>query len=168
MSSGAPRGAAPRIVAIETAVPPTVLAQEAARDIFAGQPGLSRLGARLTTTAFDASGIQQRHTVVDALATGEESALVAADGTIRAASTGTRNALYAEHASPLALEAARRALTAATTSVISSRNTGSAWPGSRSRRAACNCSAREALLPFAARLAATRSAKVAQVPPTLS
>jgi predicted naringenin-chalcone synthase len=133
--SGAPQGAAPRIVAIETAVPPTVLAQERARDIFARQPGRSRLGARLTMTAFDASGIEQRHTVVDALATGEASELLSADGTIRPASTGVRNALYAEHASALALEAARQALATAgfdaeqVTHVVTASCTGFVSPG---------------------------------------
>jgi predicted naringenin-chalcone synthase len=131
----APQGAAPRIVAIETAVPPTVLAQQAARDIFAAQPGLSRLGVRLTTTAFDSSGIDERHTVVNAIADASDSPLVASDGIIRPASTGTRNALYAEHASPLALEAARRALDASgltagqVTHVVTASCTGFVSPG---------------------------------------
>lgn len=129
------QGSSPRIVAIETAVPPTVLSQDAARDLFAGQAGRSRLATRLVTAAFDASGIDERHTVVDALATRGESALVASDGTIRPASTGTRNALYAEHASPLALEAARRALassgfgTERVTHVITASCTGFVSPG---------------------------------------
>jgi predicted naringenin-chalcone synthase len=134
-SRGVGDGVTPRIVAIETAVPPAVLPQTVARDVFAGQPGRSRLGARLVAAAFDASGIDERHTVVDALATRRESALVASDGTIRPASTGTRNALYAEHAAPLALEAARRALDASglgaeqVTHVITASCTGFVSPG---------------------------------------
>lgn len=136
MTDGAARAASsPRIVAIETAVPPTVLPQQAARDVFARQPGLSRLAVRLIDTAFDSSGIERRHTVVDARATGAESALVGADGTIRPASTGTRNALYAEHAAPLALEAAGRALAACgiradeVTHVVTASCTGFVSPG---------------------------------------
>jgi len=122
-------------VAIETAVPPTVLPQGVARDVFARQPGRSRLGARLVAAAFDASGIDERHTVVDALATDQGSALVASDGRIHPASTGTRNALYAEHASPLAVEAARHALAASglgaeqVTHVITASCTGFVSPG---------------------------------------
>ena len=52
-----------RILAIGTAVPRTALTQDAARDIFLRQPGMSRLAARLTTAAFDASGITSRYTV---------------------------------------------------------------------------------------------------------
>jgi predicted naringenin-chalcone synthase len=122
-------------VAIETAVPTTVLPQDAARDIFARQPGLSRLGARLTATAFDASGIERRHTVVDSLVTGEESPLLGADGAIRPATTGQRNALYARHAPGLAIDAARRALGAAgiradeVTHVVTASCTGFVSPG---------------------------------------
>ncbi|MEV4902692.1 type III polyketide synthase [Citricoccus sp. NPDC055426] len=49
---------------LHTAVPPTVLHQERVRDALAAQPGLSRLGSRLVTAAFNASGIERRHTVV--------------------------------------------------------------------------------------------------------
>src|SRR5690606_20755394 len=83
----------------------------------------------------DASGIDERHTVVDTLATGRESALVASEGTIHPASTGTRNALYAEHASALALAAAGRALAASgiraeqVTHVITASCTGFVSPG---------------------------------------
>lgn len=131
----APSGMGPRIVAIETAVPTTVLSQHAARDVFARQPGLSRLGARLIATAFNSSGIERRHTVVDALVTGEESTLIGADGAIRAATTGERNALYAAEAPSLAIEAARRALAAAgirpdeVTHVVTASCTGFVSPG---------------------------------------
>lgn len=99
-----------RIHAIETAVPAAVLTQSDARDLFAGQPGLSRLGTRLIGAAFDASGIDQRHTVVGELVTPGDSPLIDAEGGIRTASTSARTALYAEHAPALAIEAAGRAL----------------------------------------------------------
>ncbi|PZQ92018.1 MAG: type III polyketide synthase [Leifsonia xyli] len=124
-----------RVLAIETAVPPAVLSQERARDILAGQPGLSRLGARLISTAFDGSGIAQRNTVLDSLVTGEDSLLLAPDGAIRPATTGDRNALYAEHAPQLAVAAARRSLAAAgvapteVTHVITVSCTGFVSPG---------------------------------------
>lgn len=130
-----PDAVTPRIVAIETAVPETALPQDAARDMLARQPGLSRLGARLVATAFDSSGIEQRHTVIEGLATGEESVLVAPDGTIRPATTGERNALYARHAPELAIRAARRALASArvepaeVTHVITASCTGFVSPG---------------------------------------
>lgn len=135
MPPRAPAGASPRIVAIETAVPATVLTQDTARDLFVGQRGRSRLATRLTATAFDASGIERRHTVIDSLVSGEESALLDADGTIRPASTGTRNALYAEHAPALALQAARRSLEAGgiraeeVTHVVTASCTGFVSPG---------------------------------------
>ena len=59
-----------RILAIETAVPQTVLSQSRARDLLAGQPGRSRLGVRLTHAAFDASAIESRFTVLPELVPG--------------------------------------------------------------------------------------------------
>ncbi|MGM7671270.1 type III polyketide synthase [Microbacterium sp. A93] len=58
--------------ALHTAVPPTVLHQERVRDALAAQPGLSRLGARLVGAAFNASGIERRHTVVREWEQGEQ------------------------------------------------------------------------------------------------
>lgn len=52
------------IVALGTAVPHTIIRQDAVRDVFARQPGLGRLAQRLIGTAFDASGISTRHTVI--------------------------------------------------------------------------------------------------------
>ncbi|WP_424466817.1 type III polyketide synthase [Pseudoclavibacter helvolus] len=97
------------IRSIGTAVPPTVLPQTDARDLFAGQPGINRLGARLIGAAFDGSAIERRHTVVDALAGGADSALVA-DGRVLDASTGARNEVYAARVPELLLGAARAAL----------------------------------------------------------
>ncbi len=124
-----------RILAIETATPPAVLSQERARDILANQPGLSRLAARLVSTAFDGSGIERRATVVDSLVTGVDSPLLAPDGAIRPATTGERNALYARHAPELAIEAAREALASAgldpaeVSHVITASCTGFVSPG---------------------------------------
>ncbi len=124
-----------RILAIETATPPAVLSQERARDILLAQPGLSRLGARLVTTAFDGSGIERRATVVEALVDGGASELLEEGDRIRPASTGERNELYARHASPLAVEAGGRALAAAgvgaaeVTHVVTASCTGFVSPG---------------------------------------
>lgn len=103
------RAVSVHIRSIGTAVPPTELPQTEARDLFAGQPGINRLGARLIGAAFDGSAIERRHTVVDALAGGTNSALVA-DGQVLDASTGARNLLYAERVPELLLGAARAAL----------------------------------------------------------
>lgn len=99
-----------RVLAVGTALPETVLAQDRARDIFLRQPGLSRLATRLTTAAFDASGIATRHTAHPAFATGEPSELFDADGLLLPATTGTRNALYAGLVPPLVRAAAVDAL----------------------------------------------------------
>jgi hypothetical protein len=49
---------------LEIAVPLTVLVQAKARDVFAAQSGLSRLGLRLVSTCFDTAAIDTRHTAV--------------------------------------------------------------------------------------------------------
>lgn len=54
---------------LETAVPPTVLVQSEARDVFAAQPGLTRLGSRLVATCFDSAAIDTRYTAVEELTT---------------------------------------------------------------------------------------------------
>jgi predicted naringenin-chalcone synthase len=99
------------IRSIETAVPETVLRQADARALFAGQSGVSRLGARLIGAAFDASAIDTRHTVVAELAGGAGDLL--ADGAVLNPSTATRNAIYRAEAPRLFLPAAERALAAA-------------------------------------------------------
>ncbi|NQX12511.1 type III polyketide synthase [Microbacteriaceae bacterium VKM Ac-2855] len=95
---------------IETAVPEAVLLQTRACDVFAGQPGVSRLGSRLITAAFDASAIDERHTVVDELLGGSGPLL--ADGLVLDPSTAVRNGLYTARAPELFVPAARAALTA--------------------------------------------------------
>lgn len=99
---------------LQTVVPPTVLVQEEVRDVFAAQPGLNRLGQRIIGTAFDASGIQTRHTVLEELTRG--SAIENPDffnsttGELQLPSTKTRNDLYTEAAGRLYPAAARLAL----------------------------------------------------------
>lgn len=123
-----------RILAIETAVPPTVLSQDRARDLLAGQPGRSRLGARLTTAAFDASSIASRRTVLPELAAGGSTAFLD-DEVVLPTSTRVRNDVYARFAPPLAVEAGRRALDAAgirpfeVTHVVTVSCTGFVSPG---------------------------------------
>src|SRR5690606_2792516 len=55
---------------LQTVVPPTVLVQDEVRDVFAAQAGLTRLAQRIIGTAFGASGIETRHTVLEELTRG--------------------------------------------------------------------------------------------------
>ena len=66
---------------IETAVPTTVLKQSEISDIFAGQPGITRLGRRLISAVYDVSAIDTRHTVIGELESGST------DGTVEPSST---------------------------------------------------------------------------------
>ncbi|GAA1131144.1 type III polyketide synthase [Citricoccus alkalitolerans] len=102
---------------LHTAVPPTVLHQEEVRDVLAAQPGLSRLGTRLVTAAFNASGIERRHTVVEEWQDGGRGTGSGAGtffdpetGHILNPSTGVRNTVYTDHANDLYERAARGAL----------------------------------------------------------
>lgn len=101
---------------IQTAVPPTHLEQSVAREIFAEQDGLTRLGQRLVRTSFDVSGIATRRTVVEELdgssTDGEPVFYDAATGSLLAPSTRTRNDVYISAAGTLFAEAAQRALDA--------------------------------------------------------
>ena len=49
---------------LEVAVPDTVLHQHEVREVFASQPGMSRLATRLVSAAFNSSGIDRRHSAV--------------------------------------------------------------------------------------------------------
>ncbi|WP_347755528.1 type III polyketide synthase [Agrococcus sp. ProA11] len=114
------------IRSIETAVPATELRQDEIRDLFAGQPDLSRLGGRLVHAAFDASGIDTRYTVIDELGTEHGRRVVdaadadaeratfydAASGAILSPATGKRNDVYTDTSPALFLGAARAALDA--------------------------------------------------------
>lgn len=108
------------ILSIGTAVPPARVPQTAARDMFASQPGLSRIAQRLIHAAFDASAIDHRNTVLSDLAsyaTGERRpdselgvSLAGPDGRILGASTGARNDAYMRLAPALFAAAAAQAL----------------------------------------------------------
>ncbi|WP_445338640.1 type III polyketide synthase [Clavibacter sp. CFBP 8614] len=113
------------IRSIATEVPPTVLAQEGVRDLFGSQPELSRLGTRLVSAAFGASGIRTRHTVIDELGTAPGMAGADAPagphadepvfydrgtGRILTPGTGARNDTYIREAPALLLGAARQAV----------------------------------------------------------
>lgn len=144
---------------IETAVPSTVLEQGRVRDLFGSQPGLTRLGQRINGAAFDASAIETRHTVIAELAAvdpanGQATDLAvdpaaepasgtepptfydASSGRILTPGTGARNDVYIERSVPLLLDAARRALAAASdltaadvTHVVTVSCTGFSAPG---------------------------------------
>jgi predicted naringenin-chalcone synthase len=106
----------PRIVSIGTAVPPTRIDQQRAREMFASQPAVDRLTGRLIRAAFDASAISYRHTVLSQL---DETRTIRGDDDARfiddervllRPTTGTRNDLYIRAAPALYAEAARAAL----------------------------------------------------------
>ena len=101
---------------IQTAVPATVLRQPEVRDVFAAQPGLTRLGTRLVSASFDGSGIDTRYTVIDELTldtqSDEPTFFDLASGELLAPSTRVRNELYIERATELYVEAGRKALEA--------------------------------------------------------
>ena len=102
---------------LETAVPSTVLKQPEARDVFAAQEGLTRLGQRLVTTCFDAAAIDTRYSAVAEfswdLPDHDPDFFDSSTGTILSPSTKTRNDLFVREATPLFTETARRALHAA-------------------------------------------------------
>ncbi|TFB73238.1 type III polyketide synthase [Cryobacterium glaciale] len=102
--------------ALQTVVPPTILIQEQVRDIFAAQPGLSRLAQRLVSTSFNVSGIETRHTVIAELTLDNDAAdpqfFDARQQLLLVPSTKVRNELYISEATKLFVEAGRRALAA--------------------------------------------------------
>ncbi|WP_241990427.1 MULTISPECIES: type III polyketide synthase [Cryobacterium] len=102
--------------ALQTVVPPTVLVQEQVRDIFAAQPGLSRLAQRLVTASFNLSGIDTRHTVIEELTLDSQAPepqfFDATTQRLLVPGTRVRNELYIEQATKLFVEAGRRALAA--------------------------------------------------------
>ncbi len=99
---------------LETAVPPTVLIQHQARDVFAEQPGLTRLGSRLVRTCFDSAAIDTRHTAVSELtldAHPDNPRFFDHDaGLVLNPSTKSRNELFATEATKLFIEAAKAAV----------------------------------------------------------
>jgi predicted naringenin-chalcone synthase len=107
--------AAARIRSIGTAAPPTSIGQAEARDVFAAQPGLTRLAQRLIRTSFDESGIDRRHTVLAELTAGADhdgppTFYDRATGALLDPGTALRNDLYAAASAELVVEAARAAL----------------------------------------------------------
>ncbi|MDJ0338049.1 type III polyketide synthase [Cryobacterium sp. PH31-O1] len=102
--------------ALQTVVPPTILIQEQVRDIFAAQPGLSRLAQRLVSTSFNVSGIETRHTVIAELTLDNGATdpqfFDARQQLLLVPSTRVRNELYISEATKLFVEAGRFALAA--------------------------------------------------------
>jgi len=101
---------------LETAVPPTILVQSEARDVFAAQPGLTRLGQRLVRTCFDSAAIDTRHTSVAEMSVdfrGDTKVFYDADtGLLLSPSTKVRNELFTAESTKLFIEAAGKALAA--------------------------------------------------------
>lgn len=105
---------------LEVAVPDTVLHQHEVREVFASQPGMSRLATRLVSAAFKSSGIDRRHSAVtemdlaaDAETPDEPQFFEAATQQILNPTTGARNEIYVQHASRLYVDAAAAALASA-------------------------------------------------------
>src|SRR5699024_12281094 len=105
--------------ALEVAVPETVLHQDEVRDIFASQPGISRLATRLVNASFNASGIETRHSAVAEMDLQERPESAEAphffDSTNRHIlnpSTRVRNDVYVDEATQLYVDAAAAAVTA--------------------------------------------------------
>ncbi|WP_336856825.1 type III polyketide synthase [Sinomonas albida] len=99
---------------LETAVPATALKQSEARDVFAAQEGLTRLGTRLVRTCFDAAAIDTRYSSISEFSwdtpTHDPEFFDAATGRVLNPSTKTRNDLFVREATPLFVDTARRAL----------------------------------------------------------
>ncbi|UUL75267.1 type III polyketide synthase [Pseudarthrobacter sp. Fe7] len=99
---------------LETAVPTTKLIQSEARDVFAAQPGLTRLGSRLVSTCFDGAAIETRFTAVQELTNtsrSENPQFYDPDaGLLLNPSTKIRNDIFAREATKLFVEASRAAL----------------------------------------------------------
>jgi predicted naringenin-chalcone synthase len=123
------------ILGIGTAVPDTAMPQDVVRDLFASQPGVSRLTARLIAAAFGNSAIETRHTVISDFHGPSTGFLDASTGVFGRPSTGERNALYTREAPELFADASRRALAAAgvaaseVTHVVTASCTGFFAPG---------------------------------------
>ncbi|MFK0006313.1 type III polyketide synthase [Paenarthrobacter sp. NPDC090520] len=102
---------------LETAVPPTILVQSQARDVFAAQPGLTRLGSRLVTTCFDSAAIDTRYTAVAELsldAHPENPQFFDLESNrVLSPSTKARNEIFAVEATKLFIEAGKAAVAGA-------------------------------------------------------
>ncbi len=100
---------ATNILSIGTALPAARLEQSETRDLFASQPGIDRLSARLIGAAFDQSSISNRYSVIGS-ADGLSTTFADAQGRILSPTTGERNAVYRREAPPLFAAAGRDAL----------------------------------------------------------
>ncbi|WP_405471799.1 type III polyketide synthase [Paenarthrobacter ilicis] len=102
---------------LETAVPPTILVQQQARDVFASQPNLTRLGTRLVSTCFDSAAIDTRYTAVAELSLDAhpETPLFfdPATNQVLSPSTKVRNEIFATEATKLFVEAGKTAVASA-------------------------------------------------------
>ncbi|GGC90909.1 naringenin-chalcone synthase [Tersicoccus solisilvae] len=109
-----------RLLTIATRLPETAIDQDDVAELFATQPGMTRLGSRLVRTAFAGAGVRTRRTVLAELgAQSREAAdgdpvtahfLDPATGALGSPATGARNAVYTVEASRLFVDAARAAL----------------------------------------------------------
>ncbi len=99
---------------LETAVPSTVLVQDQVRDVFAAQPGLTRLGTRLVNTCFNGADIDTRRTALEELtlsSTVENPQFFDPQtGLLLMPSTKTRNDIFATEATKLFIEAGTKAV----------------------------------------------------------
>lgn len=100
--------------AVAPVVPETCYPQTVIRDVIRSQPELDRLGQRLTTAVFNASGIDQRFSVIDDFqrSAGDPSGTFydASSGRMLTPSTGTRNDVFTLEASKLFVRAAQQVL----------------------------------------------------------
>ncbi|MDQ0633894.1 putative naringenin-chalcone synthase [Arthrobacter pascens] len=101
---------------LETAIPPTLLIQTEARDVFAAQPGLTRLGSRLVNTCFDSAAIDTRYTAVEELTMDFRAEnpqfFDPATGLLLNPSTKVRNDIFGREATKLFVTAAQAAVDA--------------------------------------------------------
>jgi predicted naringenin-chalcone synthase len=88
--------------------------QPQARDVFASQPGLTRLGSRLVRTCFDSAAIDTRFTAVAELSLDNHSENPSffdpSTGRVLSPSTKVRNEIFAVEATKLFIEAAKAAV----------------------------------------------------------
>ena len=129
----------PALLSLGTALPPHVLEQTDAQDLYQAQSGTDRLNARLLRTVFGAAGVARRHTVLSELVepgARDGSPYITSDGQFLGPLTGVRNRTYVERAPALFAEAARDALArcpevdpASVTDVVTVSCTGFFAPG---------------------------------------
>ncbi|MCW4456825.1 type III polyketide synthase [Microbacterium sp. MPKO10] len=125
------------LAALAAVTPETVLHQNEVRDVFASQPGLSRLAQRLISTSFDGSGIDTRRSAIvefdKDVAVEHPEFYDREAGLLLSPGTEARNDLYTEAAGALFVDAARKATadidTNTVTHVITVSCTGFFAPG---------------------------------------